>query len=74
MKKFLRNYANAVLTVFALVFFGIILGYFFWGVGVVIVNVQAASHVEPATQQLQNFNVSAAAGLNYKGVLPVASN
>jgi hypothetical protein len=74
MKKIINNHISLLLAILALVFFGLIVGYFVWGVGDVIAQVQLASHNASSTGQIPNFDLKGAASIDYRGVLPVASS
>jgi hypothetical protein len=69
MKNFLKNHMNTVLIVLVIVFLAIIVGYFIWGIGYVTSEVDKADDSQTATAQTFDFNLKAAAALDYRGLM-----
>ena len=69
MKRFLKNYTNTLLAVLAVIFLAILIGYFVWGIGYVVSEVDKANASQIANTQISDFNISAAAALDYRGLM-----
>lgn len=70
MKHFLRNHTNTILVFLAIVFLAVIVGYFTWGIGYVVTEVNQANTGKASAAAVPGFNLNAAAALNYRGVGP----
>lgn len=68
MKKILRKYPEAILTVLALVFLGIIFSYFSWGIGDALGTVNNALNPEIGLGQNIGFDVAGAQALDLRGL------
>jgi len=69
MKKILRKYPETVLAILAIVFLGVILAYFSWGIGEMVVEVDRAVNVTPEVSGGVGFDLRGAQALNLKGLV-----
>jgi hypothetical protein len=68
MRNFLRTHTNAILTVLVILFLGLIIGYFIWGIGYIVMEVSKANTGKATSAAGPVFNLQSAAQLNYRGV------
>lgn len=70
MKTFLRHNVNGLLIALAVIFSGIIAGFFIWGIGYLVMEVGQASTSSTTNSQVPGFDLKGAAGLDYRGIAP----
>ena len=70
--SWLRTHTNSVLIVLAVLFLALIIGYFFWGVGYLVTQLNQANAGNASVSQQPSFNFKAAAALDYRGIAPQA--
>lgn len=70
MRHFLRNHTNTILVFLAVVFLAVIVGYFTWGIGYAVTEVNEANTGKASAAAVPGFNLNAAAAINYRGVAP----
>jgi hypothetical protein len=69
MKKFFKAHPETVLVTLAALFIVLIVGYFAWGIGEVVAEVNQALKFTPAEQK-SDFNIQGAESLNLRGLQP----
>ena len=69
MKTLFRHYPEATLAVLAVVFLGIIIGYFSWGIGDVAVEVNRAVQANVSSGTNASFNLEGAEDLHLPGLV-----
>lgn len=67
--KFFRKYPQVVLITLAMVFMGIIIAYYFWGIGAVVGQVNRAVNTKPGAGTSNAFNLTGARALNLRGLV-----
>ncbi len=69
MKAFFRHYPETTLAIFAIVFLAIIVAYFSWGIGDVIVEVNRAVQANVPAGANTSFNLEGAEALRLPGLV-----
>ncbi len=59
-----------MLIALAILFSGIIAGYFIWGIGYIVLEVSQANTSRTTNSQVSGFNLHGAASLDYRGMSP----
>lgn len=59
---------NSVLISFAVFFLAVIVGYFVWGVGYIVMQVGAANNGKAGSDQVPAFDLKNAASIDYRGI------
>jgi hypothetical protein len=70
MKKIVRNYFSVLLVIGASVFLVVVVGSFMWGIGYIVTEVGRATNSQVSKPNAPAFDLSGAASLDYKGLLP----
>lgn len=68
MKIFLRTHVNAILFCLAILFLVLVVGYFVWGVGYIIMEFGQANTSNVAAAPAPSFDLQDAAQLDYRGI------
>jgi hypothetical protein len=68
MKKILRNHSILVLAVLAFIFLSAIIASYVWGITYLIFDINEANGRTATGMQIPQFNLDAAAQLNYRRV------
>jgi len=68
MKKLLRNHSTSVLAVLASVFLAAVIVGYVWGISFLIFEVNKANENAAASAPPPQFDLSAAASLDYRGI------
>lgn len=68
MKNFLRTHTNTILVVLVVLFLGVIIGYFTWGIGYIVAEVTQANTGKVASATQSSFNLQGADQINYRGI------
>lgn len=69
MKKILRQHPETAMTVLAIVFVGIVVAYFSWGIGDMMGEVNRAVNTAPKIEGSAGFDLKDAQSLNWKGLV-----
>lgn len=69
MKHFIRKYEESLLVVLALVLLLLLVGYFFWGVGYVVAQVNDALSASNNAANAPSFDIGAAQSLDLRGLV-----
>jgi len=64
---------DTFLTFLAVIFLGVAIGYFAWGIGYVVKEINASNVASTGHATPPSFNLQAAAALNYRGLLASAN-
>jgi hypothetical protein len=68
--KLLRNHFSIALIFLAIAFLVVIIGFYVWGIGYLATTVTQASVGKNAGASVLQFNLDAAAKLDYRGLAP----
>ena len=69
MRKFLRKYPQALLITLAVVFLGLVIGYYTWGIGQVVGEVNRAVNAKGSGDTGTSFDLTGAASLDLRGLV-----
>ena len=64
---------NVVVGAMAAIFLGVIIGYFVWGIGDIIMEFNKVNNGQSGQSQASGYDLKDAALLNYRGALPTAA-
>lgn len=73
MEKIYRNHLVAILAGLAVVFLVVIIGYYIWGVGYLLMSEDVAEKTATTSSQIPQFNLDAASKLDYRGLLATST-
>jgi len=73
MKKFLHKYPNFVIGTLAIVFLAVLIAFYFWAINDAVAELKSAL-VTPPAQSASGFNLSAAARLDYRGLINISTS
>jgi hypothetical protein len=73
MKKFLHSYPNLIIGTFAVLFLGILLGFYLWAVNDIFIQLHLAL-VTPPAQPIEGFDLADAAKLDLHGLVNETSS
>lgn len=68
MKKILQRHVTTFLIGITAIFLVIIVGYFVWGIGYLLMEVDQANNGQASNAASQDFDLNAAARLDYRGI------
>jgi hypothetical protein len=68
MKQFLRSHTNTILVFLAIVFLGLIIAYFSWGIGYLVQEVNQANSNKITATSIPSFDLQGASMLDYRGI------
>jgi hypothetical protein len=69
MKKFFKNHPEFILAAVAIALSAILLVYFFWGISVLIADLNKSIGVANLNQKVTTFDLEGAKALNLKGLV-----
>lgn len=73
MQKIFREHSVAVLATLVIVFLAVMIGYYTWGVGYLLTSENKVEKQNATQTQIPEFNLEAAAQLDYRGTMSSSS-
>ncbi len=69
MDKFFKKHPDLILVSLTVIFLGLLVGYYFWGIGILVQHLNRAINTSQGGSTAVGFDMAGAKSLNLKGLV-----